>query len=385
VSVIISDLGYFGAADMPESDGATTGGAINFNTQVEMTGTAISPAAQFDAVSSSASDAGQITFDGRDSTGLSHTETLTLTGQTKVTSTNSYERLLSALATGAANAFGLTAPSGTGAQAVGDLALMSHSPTLVSPRVPQSPYSAVATTSTPALVYLESGDGASVTIGMVIRITVGTGIYQIRRIIATNTTLGLGADVVAIDRNFGTALDSTSRYEVAVGFYFPLACSSQGVALSGTTTQCLGVTRLFATAAAQAVGGSNETFYEKIFVNNNNLTTALGATGNAQVILQAIGTALPSGVTLEIALANSRNDTSTITTRNTPGTPPSGVTSYQGVGTGITVPSGPGTLPASASAGSATSAQAIWLQLGANAGSPAWESSVTIRTTGTSA
>jgi hypothetical protein len=384
VSVIISDLVYFGAADMPESDGATTGGAINFNTQVEMTGTAISPATQIDVVSSSSSDTAvkaQVFY--RDATGLAQTPAaVTLNGTTKVSmTTTAAERFLAGVVTGGAVA-GLSNPGGTAA--VGDVAMIAHTLTISAHTMAAA--STAASTSAPATVTLQSGDGASVTIGMILHTTGGTGPNQLRRIIAINP-LGTNSDQVAIDRNLATALDTTTTYEVGVGFYFPVVCSSQGVNLTDAShlTQCTAITRLFATAAAQAVGGSNETFYEKIFVNNNNLTTALGATGNAQVILQAIGTALPSGVTLEIALANSRNDTSTITTRNTPGTPPSGVTSYQGVGTGITVPSGPGTLPASASAGSATSAQAIWLQLGANAGSPAWESSVTIRTTGTSA
>jgi hypothetical protein len=382
MSVILSDLVYFGAVDMPESDGATTGGAINFNTQIEMTGTAISPATQIDVVSSSSSDTAvkaQVFY--RDATGLAQTPAaVTLNGTTKVSMTTiAAERFLAGVVTGGAVA-GLANPGGT--TAVGDVAMIAHTLTISAHTMAAA--STAASTSAPATVTLQSGDGASVTIGMVLRTTGGTGPNQLRRIIAINP-LGTNSDQVAIDRNLATALDTTTTYEVGVGFYFPLACSSQGVALTGTSTQCTAITRLFATAAAQAVGGSNETFYEKVFVVNNNLTTALGATGNAQVILQAIGTALPSGVTLEIALANSRNDTSTITTRNTPGTPPSGITSYQGVGTAITVPSGPGTLPASSGAGSATSAQAIWLQLGANAGSPAWESSVTIRTTGTSA
>src|SRR6185437_8755310 len=103
MSVLISDLVYYGAANMPEADGALTGGAIDFSKRVEFEGTAISPTSQFQVVSSSASDTAtkaQLMY--RDSTGLLQTPAaVTLTGQTKVTMTAvAAERLEAGVVTG---------------------------------------------------------------------------------------------------------------------------------------------------------------------------------------------------------------------------------------------------------------------------------------------
>lgn len=378
MSVLISDLGYYGAADMPEADTGTTGGAINFNLRVEMTGTALSPAVQFDIVSSASGDtATKIIFSGRNSSGvIPSPETLTANGTTKVTSTNTYERLLSALVSGAPSVFSLTTPGGT--QATGDLALLQHTGQVTGTAA--TPYSAVATTSTPASVTLASLTGVS--IGMIFRVTGGTGANQIRRIVG----IGSGTTVY-VDRNLGTALDSTSTYEVGFGFYFPLVASSQGVALTDSShlTQCLGATRLFVGATAQASGGSTNTWYEKFFINNNNQTTALTS---ASVIEQALSQSLPGSVTLDFALTTALNDTGTVAERLNPGTAPSGVTSYSSgspgsAGQTVAVPS-PGNLPESTGTANASGAQGVWMQLIAPAGSAAWESAVTMRTTGSS-
>jgi hypothetical protein len=375
MSVLPSDLEYFGSADMPEADGATTGGAIDFTKRVVMDGTAISPATQFDVVSSSSSDTAvrcQILY--RDATGLLQNPAVaTLTGQTKVSLTTiAAERLEAGVVTGGAIA-GMLNPGGS--TAVGDVAVISH--TLVIAAHTMGAASSGATSSQMALAQLQTGDGASVASGMILHTTGGTGPNQIRRILAVNPG-GAGADVVAVDRNFATALDATTTYEVGHGFYFPLAGSSQGVALAGTSTQCLACTRMFSTATADVAGGSNRTFYEEFFVNNNNLTTALSS---PQVILEALSASEPPGVALNMALATALNDTSTIANRQTA---PTGVTAYTSGSPpqSINVPNG--SLPASAGAGSATSAQKVVFQLVANAGASAWQSAVTIRTAGSS-
>jgi hypothetical protein len=376
MSVLLSDLRVYGAADMPEADGATVGGAIDFTKRIEFgvpTGSPPFTAAQYDVVSSSASDtATKLIFQGRDATGVTHTETLALNGQTKVTSTNSYERLLSALASGAVSAFGLTTPGGT--IAVGDVALLSHTLTISAHTMQAG--SANATSSAPPIAKLQSGDGASVQAGMVLHTTGGTGPNQIRRILAVNPG-GLGADVVAVDRNWGTVPDATTIYEVAPGMHFELAGSSGGVALAGTTTQVLGITRLFVGSAADVAGGSNRSYYEKVFVNNNNQSTALTA---ATVEIASDSPALPSGAALDCGVTAGLNDTATVTNRQTA---PASVTFVTQPAT-VNVPSG--NLPASTGAANAAGACAVWLRLDLNAGTAAYEGSpgATLQTQGSS-
>ena len=260
---------------MPESDGVTTGGAIDFSKRVEFNATALSPTTQFDLVSSSASDTGvhaQISY--RDSTGVVYAPAfVTSNGTTKVVMTTvAAERLLSGVTTGGAIG-SLSNPGGT--TAVGDIAVISH--TLVITGHTMQAGSANATTSNPPVANLQSGDGATVSAGMVLRTTGGTGPNQIRRILAVNPN-ALGADYVAVNRNWAGGLtpDNTTTYEVGYGMLFEIAASSQGSTLAGgTSTQCKAITREFIGATANVAGGANITFYDKFFINNNNQTTAL--------------------------------------------------------------------------------------------------------------
>ena len=330
MSCIISDLVLYGSANMPEADSATTGGAIDFSKRVEFNASSISPATQFDVVSSSASDTAtlcQISY--RDATGVVYTPAaVTLTGTTKaVLTTVAGERLLAGVCTGGAIA-GLSNPGGT--KAVGDVAVMAHTLTVTAHTMQAG--SANATSSAPAVAKLQSGDGAAVSVGMVLHTTGGTG-------------------------------------------------SNGGVAITGTSTQTLALTRMFATAAADVYGGSSRTFYEKIFVNNNNQATALTA---AEILLQSLTPALPGSAALNIALTNALNDTVTIANRQT-APAGGGITAYTSGAPpqGINVPS-PQNLPASAGAGSATGAQGIWVQLVLPAGTAAYEGVPDFRTTGTS-
>jgi hypothetical protein len=372
MSVLISDIRIYGSQDMPEADGSTVGGLIDFHKRVEF-GTLPTPsstppftATQYDVVSSSASDAGQITFNGRESTGLIPTpEVLTLNGTTKVTSANSYERLLSALTTGASNAFNLTAPSGTGSQAVGDVALMSHTLTVTG----TAQTATNATSAAPAVIELQSTQGASVSVGDIIRITNNTpsGVeYQLRRILAINPN-SLGADYVAVDRNWTTLPTSSTTYEIAPGMHFELTGSNGGVAITGTSTQVLGITRLFSTTAADIAGGSQRIYYDKVFVNNNNQTTALTS---ATLEIASDSPVLPGSALLDIGVDPSLNDNLTISARLN--NAPVGVTFVTQPGT-VNVPGG--NLSASLGAGVASGSCGVWLRLTLPAGTTAYEGS----------
>ena len=175
MSVLPSDLVVYGCADMPETDGATIGGAVDFSSRVAFYD--VTPTGLMDVVSSSASDtATQLAYYGRDATGVIQNETLTLNGQTVVNGTKSLERLLYAATSGGG---GATKPIATvaGTVAAGDVALLSHT-AVISAHTAQ-PGSANHSGATPALFKMQSGDGANVSVGQIIRTTGGTGAQQI--------------------------------------------------------------------------------------------------------------------------------------------------------------------------------------------------------------
>src|SRR5215469_4212150 len=123
MSVLPSDIVVYGSANMPEADGVTNGGAVDFTRRVGFYD--IAPAGSVDVVSSSASDtATKITYYGRDPTGVVQSQTLTLNGQTWVTGSQTLERLLYAALSGATANGPVANPGGT--VAVGDVVLAAH-------------------------------------------------------------------------------------------------------------------------------------------------------------------------------------------------------------------------------------------------------------------
>src|SRR5579871_5197246 len=318
MSVTPNNVVVYGSANMPEADGVTVGGAVDFTKRVAFYD--ISPAGTMDWVSSSASDTAvkaQVT--GRDSTGVIQTPAaVTLNGQTVVTGSQTFERIGAAVITGGAIA-GLTNPGGTA--------------------------SANTSGTTPPLFKLQSGDGASVSPGMLIWTRGGTGPNQLRMIIATS---GYGTDTVAINRDWGTVPDNTTTYKIVQGLLFEISPNA-----------VLAVTRLFWTAAADVPTGSARYFFEKVFAVNNNTATAL--TG-AQIEIASETPTLPTGALLDAALCTALNDTNTINPRQQISSfVPTGCGSFVTQPAFINVPS-PGNLPSGAAPNSA-GAQGIWLRL----------------------
>ena len=85
MSVLPSDIVVYGSVDMPETDGATIGGVVDFTRRVAFYD--ITPAGSVDVISSSLSDtATTIAYSGRDATGVIQSQTLTLNGQSWVLS-----------------------------------------------------------------------------------------------------------------------------------------------------------------------------------------------------------------------------------------------------------------------------------------------------------
>jgi hypothetical protein len=366
MSVLPSDIIVYGSANMPETDGATIGGSLDFSRRVTFYD--IAPAGNLDVISSSASDtATKIAYFGRDPSGVIQSQILTLNGQTWVTGSQPLERLLYAALSGATANGPVANPGGT--PAVGDVALAAHSCTLPSNsatndatvRTAQSG-SANHSGTTPALFKLQSGDGAGVSAGQIIWTKSGTGASQLRQIVATT---GYGTDVVAVSRDWGTVPDNTTTYKILQGMLFEIA-----------PNPVTAVIRMFATSAADAPTGSQRTYYEKVFIVNNNASTALTS---VQIEVASQTPSLPSGSALDLALATGLNDTGTVASRQT--APVSGVGSFIVQPAFVSVP-GPGNLPSGAPP-NAAGAQGVWLRLTLPAGSGGYKGSADLRTQGT--
>lgn len=369
MSVTPNQIVIYGSANMPEADSATVGGAIDFTKRVAFYDLPSTMA--LDVVSSSASDtATKIQVSGRDSTGAIQTPAaITLTGTTVIASTfggQSFQRLIAGVITGGAIA-GLSNPGGTAA--VGDVAAMGHT-RLLAGRTAQVG-SANTSGTTPPVFKLQSGDGATVGatvyagLGLIIRITGGTGSGQLRMISAQYSSGAYGTDVVAVNRDWGTIPDATSTYDIAYGFLFDI--------LPNPVTA---ITRVFATSQADIPGGSTRVFYEKVFWVNTNATTSLLSA--AIQVLSETG-ALPSGATLDLALTTALNDNQTSANRQTlPTNQGGGALSFVVQPSAINVPA-PGNL---ANGNSAAVAEGGWLRLTLAAGTTVYQGAADLRTTG---
>jgi hypothetical protein len=355
MSVLVSDLTVYGSANMPDVDGVTTGGAIDFTKRISFND--IVPTGTVDYVSSSASDtATTIAVTGLDASGAQHVETKTLTGQTPVAGAQSFERLLKGVA--------------GGTTAVGDVAVISH--TAVVTGTAQA--GAAATSVVPARLRLQSGQGASVAVGQVVRIINNSpsGVqYQLRYIvgIGTNVDPSASSDDIYLNRDWGTVPSSATTYTVNEGMVFEL--------LPNQVTQ---VRRPFYAVAAGLV---SQTFYEKVFAVNNNTTLALNS---AAVALQAISPALGGSMAVQIGLCDALNDTATTANRQT--LPANGDT------TALTFTAGSppqsqnvastGTLTSGAAPNSA-GAQGVWLRLSLPGSQSPYKGALTLRIKGISA
>lgn len=347
MSVVISDLKIYGSASMPDVDGATTGGALAAK-KIDFTDP--TAAGTFNYVSSSASDTAVVlTATGRDASGTPQAEGKTLTGTTVVTGSQTFERLLKGVATG------------TGA--VGDVAIISNTKVLSAQTCQTG--SANETGVTPPIMKMQSGNKASVAVGMIVRMTNNTpaGVnFQLREIISVDAALG--TDIVAINRDWGTVPDNTSTYDVHQGMLFDLL-----------PTKITEVRRPFYNVAADIPGGSTRIYYEKVFAVNMDTVLALTV---ASIIKQVD----PSAGTLDFALCTALNDTTTAANRQTA---PSGIGSFSSGAAPqtIAVPA-PQNLPQGATP-NAAGAQGIWLRLTLAAGTAPTKTSETTRITGQTA
>ena len=361
MSVYPTEVAIYGSANMPEADSATVGGAVDLTRLVTFSDMAVN--GLVDYVSSSASDtAVKVQISGLDGSGIQQTPAaITLTGTTKVAGTQTFNRLLYGALTGATTLGPLTNPGGTAA--VGDVAIMAHTLTIAAHTCQAG--SASHTGVTPPVIKLQSGDGASVTLGMVIHLTGGTGSGQIRYACSlSGTGAGMyGTDTIAVNRDWTTVPDATTTYEIATGMVFPI--------LPNPITA---VIRPFSGVASDVSGGSTRYYYEKLFALNSDTTTALTSTAILKQVDPA-GLYAGSGA-LDIVPCTALNDTVTATNRQT--VPGSGIGSWSSGAAPQSI------TPAqqSAAANSAAQAQGFWVRLTLPPGLAPANGSFTLRVTG---
>jgi hypothetical protein len=337
MSVILSDVFFCGSANMPDVDGSTTGGAIN--TAISTSFADLASTGTVNYYSSSGSDtAAIITVTGRDAAGVLQTEAKTLTGTTAVVGSQSFERLMKAVASGTA--------------AVGDIAALSTATVVTG----TAQAGAAASSSAPATITLASGAGASVALGQVVRIVnnLPSGVnFQLRRIIA------ITGDVISVNRDWGTVPTSATTYEVRTGMLLAIL-----------PVQITQVRRLFYNVAADVAGGSSRVYYEKVFAGNSNASLALTT---ASIIKQVD----PSAGTLDFALETTLGGSGSAANRQTL---PTGISSFSSGAAPQTISvQGTGNLAAASA-----SPQGIWLRLTLAAGTAAAKTSDTLRATGSS-
>jgi len=369
MSVTPNNIIIYGSANMPEVDGATVGGAIDLTKRVAFYDIPVTGAV--DVVSSSAADvATKIQVMGRDGTGALQTPAaITLTGTTVIANAfgaQQFQRLLAGVITGGAIA-GLVNPGGTAA--VGDVAVMAHTRAIAG----HTAQAGSANTSgvTPPLFKLQAGDGATIGaltnagLGLIVRITGGTGVGQLRMIVAQYAAGAYGSDIIAVNRDWGTLPDATSTYDIAYGFLFDIA-----------PNPVTAITRMFVGAAADIPGGAARVFYEKVFALNTNGATSLLS---AAIEVLSESPALPAGATLDLALCKALNDTATAANRQTlPTNQDTSALTFVVQPATINVPT-PGNLPAG---NAAADAEGLWLRLTLNAGTATYDGSAVLRTTG---
>jgi hypothetical protein len=234
-------------------------------------------------IGSNAGDVTQtVTVSRRNAAGSLLTEVKTLNGTTAVLYTNDPERLEKAIKS---------------ATCAGDVAVEAQTATR----------SGTAQAGSAADITLDAGASGTDDFftPMVIRLTGGTGSGQIRQIIKY-----IGATKVAtVDRAWGTNPDGTTTFRVGPGFHFAKA-----------PVEVMEVRRPFLAAGADAPGGANRKFYEKIFAENRHATLALLAAKVTEL-------SDPSGL-IAFALATTKDDTGTNGGGNTRLVSPSGLAAF---------------------------------------------------------
>ena len=319
----------YGSADMREVDTGAQGGAIDTSKRVVFDD--IDPAGNVEIVSSAAGDTTQlVTVYGRDSQGNLINEAKTLNGTTSVpmTSQTDWERILKAVKS---------------ATTTGDVAAVA----VAKARANTLQDAAQSTTAQMAYATLDAGASGVDDFynGMVLRTISGAGPDQVRRVIDYDGT----AKRAYVNRDWDVLPNGTTTFDVAPGVVF-----------EKTPFEVLEVRRPFYDVLAEATGGTDRDYYEKVFFRNNN--GALALTG-----AQILELSDPSG-RIDFGLAATLDDIAASTNRRTaPG--------------GITFDSSAKPV-ANAQSHSPGAGQGCWLHLNLPAGTAAAKTTYTLRESG---
>lgn len=290
MTINVRDLRFYGSGSMPDDNTATNiGGAISLTKQIVF----VTVAGLVQAVSDDSADTTAVTVSYRDAGQVIQTEVHALTGLTPVLYTATMARLLKATKAGST---------------VGNVAVEGQT----------ASRSGTAQAGTADSITLDAG--ASAVDGFyrsqVIRLTGGTGVGQIRRIVAYEGV----TRIALVSRVFSPAPNATTTFRVSPGIMF-----------ERLPTECLEVRRLHYDAAADALGGAARDYYDKCFVKNLSTTDSLT---NVTISEDADPEAQ-----FDFALETTKNGTGSNGVGNTRLIAPSaGVTAFDG--TSKAVPSG---------------------------------------------
>lgn len=234
MSVNLRDLRAYGSLVMPEDNTTiNVGGGIDFTTSVDFSN--ISTTDNVQLVSDNVSDTVLVTVYGRVAGGYLTSLSSPLNGITPVILNNTtFERLMKAVKSGST---------------FGNVAVEQVTP-VITGNVPVS-----STQGDQIQLPVNASNSDSIYVTGILRVTAGTGIGQIGKIIAYEGS----AQLATIDRVFTTLLDTTSVIRI-----------SNGMFLQKTPREVLTVRRLFYNTTADVPGGSIRNYYEKFFYMNEN-------------------------------------------------------------------------------------------------------------------
>ena len=260
--ILTSDLKWYGSATHALDDVTTeVGGAIDYAKKPEFFD--VSGALQI--ISSENADTAQVTVHFKDAAGSVLSDVKSLSGLTPVGIAAANERILRGVKGGSTTGW-VAVESATGERA--------------------------GTAQSGGVDYIVLDAGASAVngyyVGMVVRLTSGTGANQIRQGVAYDGT----TKKLTVNHAWTVNPDGTSAFRVAKGMVFDKAPHE-------ITT----VLRSFYLAGADPSGGSTKTYVEKIFGVNAHPTQTL----TSAKVIQSLD---PSG-TVTFALATTKGDTGT--------------------------------------------------------------------------
>lgn len=373
MSVQANQIVAYGCAQMPEAEGVTVGGAVDFTKRVMFADLPYAGLGgptntdTLDLVGAAPTDTGvKVQVSGRDSTGVIVTPAVQQLNGTVVISNafsaQAFQRLECGVITGGAIA-SLSNPGGTAATS--DVAAMSHKRLISNHTCGGS--SVNGNGVNPPLFSLQLGDGTAVAaavyqgLGVIIRINSGPAAGQIRMIVVPyGGTASYGTDIVAINRDWGTVPGTASTYDLAYGFLWDFAPNPVSA-----------LTRMFISSASDTLGGLQRIYYDKCFLVNTNGTTSLT---NATIQIASEVPGLPIGATLDLAVGSGANDTTTIVNRRTAPLNTGGFVVQPAI---INAPGG-----VLANGNSAAVAVATWLRLTLNPGAAAYQGVADLQSNG---